>query len=283
MNTIVIGAGPAGSACALWLHQLGCPVQLLEARAQAGGLQRFSPYENRWLPAVMGLPGQEVATHLQRQLIERGVDLQLHTAVEQVSCADSGFQLHLRDGRVLRAAQVVLATGARFRSGGFQDSATVAVGPGHPIEALDVAGKRVAVLGGGDNAFDQYGFLTARGARSVTVFARRVRAQRKLREQVPADDVVEGPFEADATAMRVNGQPFDVFSVQFGFEPVVPPGLESLQRSTQGFVQADHWGQTSLDGVYAAGEVAQTFHPSVVTSFAHGVQVAKHIQQRLGL
>lgn len=283
MNTIVIGAGPAGSACALWLHQLGCPVQLLEARGQAGGLQRFSPYENRWLPAVMGLPGRAVAEHLQQQLVARGVDLRLQTPVERVVSTEGGFRVDLCDGGVLTGAQVVLATGARFRSGGFQDSATVAVGPGHPIEALSVAGKRVAVLGGGDNAFDQHGFLLARGARSVTLFARRVRAQRKLREQVPAEAVVEGPFEADAVTMRVNGQPFDVFSVQFGFEPVVPVGLEGLQRSAQGFVSADHWGQTSLDGVYAAGEVAQTFHPSVVTSFAHGVQVAKHIQQRLGL
>lgn len=283
MNTIVIGAGPAGCACALWLHQLGCPVLLLEGRAQAGGLQRYSPYENLWLPGVMGLPGQDVAEQLQRQLLARGVDLQLQAPVARVSGTDGAFLVHLHDGRVLPAAQVVLATGARFRSGGYRDSATVAVGPGHPIEALDVVDKRVAVLGGGDNAFDQYRFLKARGARRVTLFARRVRAQRKLREQVPTDDVVEGPFDADAAAMRVNGQPFDVFSVQFGFEPVVPPGLEGLQRTEQGFVQADHWGQTSLSGVYAAGEVAQTFHPSVVTSFAHGVQVAKRIQQRLGL
>jgi len=278
--TLVIGAGPAGSACALWLHRLGCPVTLLERSAQAGGLQTYSPYENRWLPSVMDATGQEIAARLDAQLRSAGVDLRANTGVRAISTNAAGFAVALEDGSVLQAPQLVLATGARFRTGGFSNAGAVAIGPGHNTEALEVQGKRVAILGGGDNAFDQYGFIMRRGAQSVTIFAKTVRAQQVLRAVVPACDVVVGPFEARQSDMTVNGQAFDAISVQFGFEAVVPDGLEALQRTPLGFVAANLWGETSVPHLYAAGEISQTFHPCVATSFAHGIQVAKHIHRQ---
>jgi thioredoxin reductase len=255
-------------------------VILLERTAQAGGLQTFSPYINRWLPSVMSTSGQEVAAHLDAQLRAAAVDLRTQVTVQAVTPLASGFGVELEDGTVMQADQLVLATGARFRSGGFRNEGAVAIGPGSNIEGLAVEGKRVAILGGGDNAFDQYGFISRRGARSVTIFAKAVRAQPMLQKTVPASQVVVGPFEAKQSDMTVNGLPFDAISVQFGFEAVIPPGLETLQRTATGFVAANLWGETSLPGLYAAGEISQTFHPCVATSFAHGIQVAKHIHRK---
>ncbi len=280
----MLGGGPAGAACALWLHQLGCPVLLLEKNAQCGGLQQYSPYENLWLPGVSGRKGEEVALQIHEQLLERGVPQRCGVAVRQVQRQPAkGVQLIAETGETYAGAILVLATGARFRSGGLRSTDRLAIGPGKPIEAIDVAGRRVAVLGGGDNACDQYLFALNRGAASCTIFARHLRAQKKLRDLVPARDIRVGAYVVDQERMTVNDMPFDVISVQYGYEPVVPDGLEALQRSAEGFVLADHWGQTNLDGLYAVGEVAQTFHPCVATSFAHGIQAAKAIQRRLGL
>lgn len=283
MLTIIIGAGPAGASCALWLHQLGCPVLLLEKNASVGGLQQFSPYENAWIPSVTGRRGMDVAASLHQHLVERQVPMRLGSPVKQVSPASPGWSVTLESGEVLEAAYVVLATGSKFKTGGFAPTQRLSIGPGKGFEAIDVANKTVAVLGGGDNAFDAWAFATKRGARRVDLFARRVRAQAKLRQAVPGDRIVEGDFVADQDAMTVNGVPYDVIAVLFGFEAVVPRGLESLERTPEGYVRADHWGLTSLDSVYAAGEVTNTLHPCVTTSFAHGIQVAKHIQKRLGL
>jgi thioredoxin reductase len=282
MLTLVIGAGPAGSACALWLHQLGCPVLLLEKNSTAGGLQQFSPYENVWIPSISGRRGMDVASHLHSQLVERGVPMRLNAAVQDVAQTEDGWQVTLTSGDVLQGAFVVLATGSKFKSGGFTSSERLALGPGRGFEALDVVGKRVAVLGGGDNAFDAWNFAMKRGANQVDIYARTVRAQRKLRDTVPCERVILGPFTADEHTMSVNGKGYDAISVQFGFEAVIPSGLEALARTPEGYVSADLWGVSSLEGVYAAGEVTNTLHPCVTTSFAHGIQVAKHIQKRLG-
>lgn len=282
--TLVLGGGPAGAACALWLHQLGCPVLLLERNAQCGGLQQYSPYENLWLPGHSGSTGEAVALRIHEQLLERGVPQRCGVAVQHVQLGKAdGVRLITEAGVALEGAILVLATGARFRSGGFRPNDRLAIGPGKPIEAIDVTGKRVAVLGGGDNACDQYMFALNRGASSCTIFARHLRAQKKLRDMVPARDIWVGDYIVDQERMTVNAKPFDVISVQYGYEPVVPEGLDALQRTADGFVRADHWGQTNLAGVYAVGEVAQTFHPCVATSFAHGIQAAKAIQRRLGL
>lgn len=278
---IVIGAGPAGAACALWLDELGHAVTLLEKNDVAGGLQNFSPYENIWLPGLQGLQGREVAQRIHEQMLKRKIPLQTGVEVRCVARAGSGYDVTLSDNRKLHARYVVLATGTRFRAGKFIPSPNVSIGPGRNFEALAIEGKTLAILGGGDNAFDAYRFAQMKNVKACKIFARNLRVQRKLRAMVPASDVIIGEYHGEQNSMHVNGTAFDLFAVQYGFEPVVPAGLESLHRTPYGTIEADMNGCTSLEGLYAIGEVAGTFHPCVTTSYAHGIQAAKHIQRCL--
>lgn len=283
MTTLIIGAGPAGSACALWLHQLGCPVLLVDKNPQAGGLQQFSPYQNVWIPSVLGRRGMDVAAALDEHLRSAGVPLRFGAGVAAVQRKAGGFLAQLDDGSRLEVERIVLATGAKFKTGGFTPSERLSIGPGRGFEAMEVAGRRLAILGGGDNAFDAYNFARQRGVGEARIFARTLRAQKKLQGLVPAEHVVVGPFEVNAQAGTVNGEVFDCISVQFGFEAQVPAGFERLERTPEGYVKAAVNGVTSEPGVFAAGEVANTLHPCVTTSFAHGIQVAKLIQALSGL
>lgn len=278
--TVVIGAGPAGAACALWLHQFGLPVLVIEKNATAGGLQNQSPYENIWLPGIAGLAGKEIGSKLHRQLVSLCVPLHCDTSVVSVRPDDNSSEFIVTStAGTVRCQFVVVATGTRFRTGGFTPTGRLAIGPGHNFEALDIAGKSLAILGGGDNAFDAYGFARRKGAARCTIFARSVRAHAQTRRQADNDDVYVGEYQVDQAAMTVNGKPYDAVSVQYGFEPVIPEGLSTLARTSAGYVAADIHGCTSIKGLYAVGEVANTFHPCVATSFAHGIQAAKHIQR----
>ncbi len=271
-EAIVWGGGPAGISAAIWLKKLGVDVVLLERAGALGGLQRRSPYENLWIPGVQGKTGQEVARALADHAAAVGVEVRLNHAAP---VSHNGLY---QTGDV-SAPYAVIATGTTPRAGRFRPSASVAIGPGEPMEALDIAGKRVAILGGGDNAFDQARFVRDRGGR-VTVFSRREpRAQAMLRDLIRDVRVVVGAYEAQQKTMTVNEEAFDAFGVMYGFEAVVPEGLKPRRRG--GYVQVNRSGETNLPGVYACGEVTDYWHPCVTTAAAHGIQVARQIAARL--
>ena len=284
-DVIVIGGGPAGAACALWAHQLGLRVLLLEAGPAVGGLQLRSPYRNWWIPGVQDKTGQQVAASLQAHLEAAAVPCRLNFPVTAIRRSAGHVGWEVSDGRAAHAARyVVIATGAKPRCEGFVESDCVGIGPGISMERLDVAGKRVAILGGGDNAFDQAALARQRGARCVDIYCRRApRAQPILMRQVEARHVHVGPFHADQPSMTVNGTPYDVFGVQFGFRACIPAGLH-LPLKEEGYVDVDHRGAVvGVPRLFAAGEVTNYWHPCVTTSYAQGVQVAKAIQNELQL
>lgn len=275
-DVIIIGGGPAGIACAIWLKKLGVKCVLLEASAQLGGLQTRSPYENLWIPGVRGKTGQDVAASLAVHAEAEGVEVRLNTPALWVS--EDGLAVRTENG-FLFAPYLVIATGSQPRADFFTASDRVVIGPGAAMEALEVKGKRVAIFGGGDNAFDQARFVRDRGGK-VTIFSRgRPRAQKLLQEMIPDVPVVIGDYTVDQPAMTINGEAFAAFGVMYGFEAVVPDGL-TLDLDN-GYVRVDRFGETSIPGVFACGEVTDYWHPCVTTSAAHGIQVAKQISKRL--
>jgi len=273
-QVVIIGGGPAGISCAIWLQKLGVGCILLEASAQLGGLQTRSPYENLWIPGVQGKTGQQVAAALAAHAEAAEVDIRLNGPVISVD----GHEVTTREG-VFTAPHLVIATGSQPRTGGFTASERIAIGPGVEMEALEVKGKRVAIFGGGDNAFDQARFVRDRGGQ-VTIFSRNIpRAQKLLQDMIPDVRVAIGSYQADQQAMTVNGEAFDAFGVMFGFEAVVPEGL--TPDFDNGYIAVNRFGETSISGVYACGEVTDYWHPCVTTSAAHGIQVAKQISLKL--
>ena len=273
-QVIIVGGGPAGISCAIWLKKLDVECVLLEASAQLGGLQTRSPYENLWIPGVQGQTGQQVAVRLAAHAEAVGVDVRLNCPVVSIN----GRHV-TTGGDIFTAPYLVIATGSRSRGGGFRAAPNVAIGPGVAMETLEVKGRRVAILGGGDNAFDQARFVRDRGG-NVTIFSRKIpRAQKLLQALIPEVRLVVGDYAADQDAMTVNGEPFAAFGVMFGFEAVVPAGL-SLDL-LDGYIAVDRFGETSQSGVYACGEVTNFWHPCVTTAAAHGIQVAKQISLRL--
>lgn len=291
-DAIIIGGGPAGVSCAVWLARLGFLPLLLEAEAHVGGLCRLNPFYDEWNAALPGVAGAEVANNLALSLEQAGAPVRLLYRVGQVKLAGRTFIVSREDGDdILHARHVVLATGVKARTlpelaSGLvteQDAACVLVGPGEDIVSYDFQRKRVAILGGGDNAFENALFAINQGALSVRIYARTVRAQQQFVRQVAASDIFLGDYQVDVAAHTVNGQNYDVILVFYGWEPCVgfADGL-ALQRTNQGFVATrTDTAETSCEGVYAIGEVAQRQHPCVVTALADGVAAAKAIQARI--
>jgi thioredoxin reductase len=291
-DAIIIGGGPAGVSCSVWLARLGFSSLLLEAEARVGGLCRLNPFFDEWNAALPGVTGAQVADNLALSMEQAGAPARLLYRVGQLQRVGRAFAVTREGGAdVLHARHVVLATGVKARTlpeladGSVTELAAgcVLVGPGEDIVAYDFQQKQVAILGGGDNAFENALFAINQGARSVRIYARTIRAQRQFVRQLAASDIFQGDYQVDLAARTVNGQGYDVILVFYGWEPCVgfADGL-ALQRTKQGFVATrTDTAETSCEGVYAIGEVAQRQHPCVVTALADGVAAAKAIQARI--
>ncbi|MFA7669222.1 MAG: NAD(P)/FAD-dependent oxidoreductase [Burkholderiaceae bacterium] len=311
-DALIVGAGPAGVSCAVWLANLGFRPVLFDAASHVGGLCHGNPFPDPWMVPLPGADGHAVAGQLARSVAEAGIDLRLDTRVKQIQrqsrlegnasvgaqraqegvsagAAHGSFVVSGSGWLPVRGRTVVLATGVRAR--GWQLAAApggtilpgIIVGPGGAVARQEYKGRHVAILGGGDNAFENALYVAERGAASVTVHARNVRAQQQLCNRVPDHWVHRGAYAVDPSALSVNGRRYDLILVFYGWEPVTDC-LEALspQLDDNGFVSTDWYtAQTSVDGVYAIGELTRRQHPCVLTAMADGVVAAKAIQARL--
>jgi len=294
-DAIIIGAGPAGVSCAVWLARLGFSPLLLDANDRIGGLCLGHAYHDNWNASLPGRTGTEVAEQLALSVQQAQVATALNDAVSTLHLTRSqDFIVTTQSGKQWQAPHAVLASGVRARRmselqalGKTQFSPEplpgVLIGPGAHVAAQNFRGKRVAVLGGGDNAFENALYALDHGAAAVDIHARSVRAQQQFVQRFPASRVHGCAVQVELVERRVNGQLYDLILVCYGWEPCAAFADElALARDARGFIVSD-WAtaQTSVAGVYAIGEVAQRQHPCVVTALADGVTAAKAIQQRL--
>lgn len=313
-DAIVVGAGPAGASCAVWLKQLGFEPLLLESAAGPGGLLRSNSYLDVWTVTSPGQTGQDMAQQLTRQVEIASVQLRCNASVIRVehdgTCFTVSYQLGAapKPGQTApaptcvidRAANLVVASGVRARvphdmnarldpHADSQSDAWpephdgVLIGPGEHVMNHDFAGLSVAILGGGDNAFENYLFVKSRGASSARIYARTVRAQQQFVRQVPSEDVCLGAVAFDPKQRSVNGQTYDRVLVFYGWQANAEfLGEIPVKRDARGFLEVDPLtAQTSVAGLYAIGEVTQRMHPCVPTAMADGVVAAKAIERRL--
>ena len=277
-DTIVVGGGPAGVACAVRLHQRGRHVLLLEAvaigcRLAAGG------YAAPRLPASAG---QGLARQLHAQLCDEAVPHRVGCEVAGIRQADGqGFEVRA-GGETWCARSVVLATGLRPRCDGLSPSPCVGIGPDTSMQRIDVQRKRVAILGGGDQALAQAVAALRNGAQCVHIYSHGApEARPHPMRHILRDWIHVGPYTVDPGRMTVNGHRYDVFSVQCGFEPCLPPGLVDLpQRDGQVCVDAEG-AVPSVPGLYAIGDTVAPRQADLQLAFAQGVRAAKTLDARL--
>ena len=74
-DTVIVGGGPAGASCALWLARLGLSPLLIEAGARLGGLGNDNPFPDAWIAVLPGVTGQQVAANIDASVRAAGVPL----------------------------------------------------------------------------------------------------------------------------------------------------------------------------------------------------------------
>jgi thioredoxin reductase (NADPH) len=167
-DLIIVGAGPAGLAAAVYAASEGLDVLVIEKRAAGGQAGSSSKIEN-YLGFPAGLTGADLAARAIAQSEKFGAQIMVTRAVERLNCDRRPYQVALDDGQTISARTIVLATGAEynrpsvanleaFTGRGIYYSATF-------MEAQFCASEEVIVIGGGNSAGQAAVFLSQSAAK----------------------------------------------------------------------------------------------------------------------
>ena len=283
-TVLIVGAGPAGSQAAQALLYFGVPCILVDKNAKAGGLQKFSPYQNNWCVSNYFQTGMEIADNIDKNMTQDNIIFFRDTQAENIQEDKNGFITTVQrpDGiEYIHSIYVVIATGVIPNKADIPVKEGIFFGPGNHIENYDFTGLKVAILGGGDNAFDNYHFIAKKNPALLKIFARSLKVRPNMRENVPLSDIHVGDYHVDTDNLCVNNIEFDKFCVFYGWRPLYPFDALKLQRWDKEFLQVDSFCRTSHPRIFAVGEVTARTHPCIVTSMADGMIAAKAIEQEI--
>lgn len=300
-DVVVIGGGPAGLTAALYLARAQYRVVVVEKEHFGGQITITSEVVN--YPGVEIASGQSLTESMRRQAEKFGAEFLLAEV--------SGLEL---DGDVkkvvtsrgtLECFGILLATGAHPRSVGFKGEQEF---KGHGVaycatcDGEFFTGKEVFVIGGGFAAAEEAVFLT-KYASHVTILIRgedfscakttadaarnhekiTVLTNTRVREAAGDSGIrllrCENSKTGEITEYKASeGQNFGVF-VFAGYEPATELVQGKVELNAQGYVETDRHQKTSVDGVYAAGDVCEKTLRQVVTAAGDGALAATELER----
>jgi thioredoxin reductase (NADPH) len=162
-DVVIVGAGPAGLAAAVYAASEGLDVLVLEATAPGGQAGSSSRIEN-YLGFPTGISGQDLAGRALMQTEKFGAEVAIGRGAVGLDCASRPYQVRLATGEVVHTRTVVIASGARYRKPPLPElsrfeGAGVMYSATH-VEAQLCTGEEIAIVGGGNSAGQAAVFLS---------------------------------------------------------------------------------------------------------------------------
>ncbi|HVF50526.1 MAG TPA: FAD-dependent oxidoreductase [Pyrinomonadaceae bacterium] len=299
-DVIIIGAGAAGLSAALWCEELGLETLVLEAGAEVGGqlLRVYNPIENYL--GVRAENGRELRDLFAARIADAEFDL--WTGVEIESIDVHSRRVSLRSGEHLQAIALIIATGVRRRRLNVAGEAELAgrgVVESGVRDADTLAGRDVCVVGGGDAAAEN-ALRLAQICPTVTLVhrGRRLSARAEFVERLRGEHCIT--VFTEATLQRIIGErevegveilragaikPFQMavggVLIRVGVEPNTELVREQLRTDERGYISVTGEHETSVENVFAVGDVSNPLAPTISGATGAGATAAKVIAARL--
>jgi thioredoxin reductase (NADPH) len=298
-DVIIIGAGPAGLAAALWCDELGLDTLVLEQNEVGGQLLSIHGPVNDY-PGVPASNGREFLERFSEFVSKADFDLWTNVEIESVDL--KAKRVALRSGEELQSISIILATGVRRRQLGIPGEKEFV---GHGIiesasrDRNEFADKDVCVIGGGDAAAEN-ALLLAEVCPTVTLVHRRKRLKarpsfvQQLRGQhcitVFPESVVTRILGSDKVEaveiLRKDAlKPFQMavmgVVIRVGVQPNTELFRNELQLDDEGYAIATNQHETNVVNVFAIGDVSNPLAPTISGASGAGATAAKVIASRL--
>ena len=307
-DCIIIGGGPGGLSAGIYALRASMRTVLIERAVSGGQVALSDEVEN--YPALGSLSGADLAQKFLGHAQEYNLEVVSQEVVELVPGIEN-HTVRLADGETLRAHAVIMATGGSPRKLGVPGEDEL-YGKGVSYcavcDGFFFRNKTVAVVGGGDSAAEESLYL-AKLAQKVYLIHRRdkLRASMILQERLFADPKIEVVWNTTVSAILAEGDevaavtledaqsgetrpfPAEGVFVFIGFDPnnqLVPAGIK---LNADGYVCTDEKCETSIDGIFAIGDLREKYARQIVVAAgdgctaalaaAHFVELRRHAQE----
>lgn len=299
-DVIILGAGPAGISAALWCDELGLDTLLLEQGEEIGGQLHsiHGPIKN--YPGLQAANGREFLEKFSEQVSEADFDVWTNVEIDKVDLKSK--QIFLRSGETLQSIFLIVATGVRRKSLGvpgedeFKGRGII----GSPTRDRELfAGRDVCIVGGGDAAAEN-ALLLAEVCPTVTLVHRnkKLKARREFVEQLQNQHCITVFPEAAVTRILGNDhveaveilrkdaiKPFQMavggVAIRIGVKPNTEFLSGQLDLDDKGYVVVNSDLETTVQNVFAIGDISSPLAPTISTASGNGATAAKVIESRL--
>lgn len=298
-DIIIIGSGPAGLSAAIYAQRACLDTIVIEKNGISGG-QVLNTWEVDNYPGFPGVTGFELSRQFREHANKLGarvvqdevVQVELSGNVKKVVCEEETYE----------ARCVILASGAHHRTlevPGEEELRGAGVSYCATCDGAFFRGRTVAVVGGGDAALEDAIFL-ARMCEKVYIVHRRdkLRGAKRLQERLQALENIEFVWNSETAAIEGNAQVealrlrqtktgeerrLDVEGVfiAVGIAPESELYAGQLELDEQGYIRADESGQTSVPGVFAAGDVRTKALRQILTAASDGANCVASAERYL--
>ena len=298
-DIIIIGSGPAGLSAAIYAQRACLDTIVIEKNGISGG-QVLNTWEVDNYPGFPGVTGFELSRQFREHANKLGarvvqdevVQVELSGNVKKVVCEEETYE----------ARCVILASGAHHRTlevPGEEELRGAGVSYCATCDGAFFRGRTVAVVGGGDAALEDAIFL-ARMCEKVYIVHRRdkLRGAKRLQERLQALENIEFVWNSETAAIEGNAQvealrlrqtktgeerrlDVDGVFIAVGIAPESELYVGQLELDEQGYIRADESGQTSVPGVFAAGDVRTKALRQILTAASDGANCVASAERYL--
>lgn len=298
-DIIIIGFGPAGLSAAIYAQRACLDTIVIEKNGISGG-QVLNTWEVDNYPGFPGVTGFELSRQFREHANKLGarvvqdevVQVELSGNVKKVVCEEETYE----------ARCVILASGAHHRTlevPGEEELRGAGVSYCATCDGAFFRGRTVAVVGGGDAALEDAIFL-ARMCEKVYIVHRRdkLRGAKRLQERLQALENIEFVWNSETVAIEGNAQvealrlrqtktgeerrlDVDGVFIAVGIAPESELYAGQLELDEQGYIRADESGQTSVPGVFAAGDVRTKALHQILTAASDGANCVASAERYL--
>ncbi|MDE5800966.1 MAG: thioredoxin-disulfide reductase [Paramuribaculum sp.] len=305
-NVLIIGSGPAGYTAALYTSRANLNPVLYEGHQPGGQLTITTEVEN--FPGYPeGTTGTQLMDDIRRQAIRFGADVR-SGIITSVDFSKRPFKAITDSGDEIEAQSVIISTGASAKFLGLPDEQKymgLGVSACATCDGFFYRGKRVAVVGGGDTACEEALYLS-NIASDVFMIVRKdhLRASKVMQQRVLDKPNIRVLFNTNTAGLygeeflegahlvenkgtdleQHNDVALDGFFLAIGHKPNTDIFKGQIDLDEQGYIITDgHSTATNVEGVFAAGDVADPHYRQAITAAGSGCRAALDVERFLAL